>query len=264
MIGSLLKRAFFTAVGTVMIAPFVVIAGVSVNERRSLNFPPEGFNPSWYADLFLDHGWRSALLTSLGVALGAAVLSVLVAFPVAWFNWRYRTGFGRLVAGIGAMPFLLPPVITAVGFLSFFIMIGAYGELWTVIVAHAVFLVTLPIVTLSLGFEEIDDSLVEASRSMGADEWTLLRTVVLPMIRPYLVSGFAFVFVISLNEYIIATMTVGAVTETLPMKIFNALRYGYTPVMAAASVVFVAATVLIFALVAWFGDLPKLMGARKS
>jgi putative spermidine/putrescine transport system permease protein len=258
-----MTRLFFWAVGIVIVAPFIVIAGVSVNERRSLNFPPEGFNLAWYAELFVDTGWRSALLTSVGVAFAAAALAVAVALPVAWFNWRYKTGFGRAVVAVGAMPFLLPPVITAVGFLSFFIMIGAYGYLWTVIVAHAVFLVTLPIITLSLGFEDIDESLVDASRSMGADEWTLTRTLVLPMIRPYLVSGFAFVFVISLNEYIIATMTVGAVTETLPMKIFNTLRYGYTPVMAAASVVFVATTVLIFALVARFSDLPKLMGARQ-
>lgn len=259
----MLQRLFFWGIGIIVMAPFVVILGVSVNERRSLSFPPEGFNIAWYGELFTDDGWRSALLTSIWVALGAALLAVIVAFPIAWFNWRYKTGFGSVVAGLGAMPFLLPPVITAVGFLGFFIMLGAYGYLWTVIVAHAVFLVTLPIVTLSLGFDEIDESLVDASRSMGADEWALMRTVVLPMIRPYLISGFAFVFVISLNEYIIATMTVGAITETLPMKIFNALRYGYTPVMAAASVVFVAATVLIFALVAWFGDLPKLMGAQR-
>jgi putative spermidine/putrescine transport system permease protein len=131
-------------------------------------------------------------------------------------------------------------------------------------VAHAVFLVTLPLVSLTLGFNSIDPALVEAARSMGADDRTVLRTVVLPMVRPYLISGFAFVFVISLNEYIVAAMTMGAVMETLPMKIFNALRYGYTPVMAAASVLFVAVTVLILSLVAWFGDLPRLLGAVRK
>ncbi|MCT4371363.1 ABC transporter permease [Yangia mangrovi] len=263
-LGKILSTLFFWIVGIVTIAPFVVIAGVSVNERKSLTFPPEGFNLGWYADLFLDAEWRAPLMTSLSIAICASLLAVLIAFPVAWFNWRYRTGFGKLVAGLGAMPFLLPPVITAMGFLTFFIILGYYGEFWTVVVAHAIFLVTLPLVSLSLGFEDIDTSLVEASRSMGASEATVLRTVVLPMIRPYVISGFCFVFVISLNEYIIAVMTVGAVFETLPMKIFNALRYGYTPVMAAASVVFVASTVLIFSLVAAFSDLPKLLGARSK
>src|SRR3546814_3077112 len=67
---------------------------------------------------------------------------------------------------------------------------------------------------------------------MGANDRTVFRTVVVPLILPYLVSGYAFAFVLSLNEYIIAYMTVGFTLETLPIKIFNALRYGYTPTMA--------------------------------
>jgi putative spermidine/putrescine transport system permease protein len=83
----------------------------------------------------------------------------------------------------------------------------------------------------------------------------------LPLIRPYMVSGFAFAFVLSLNEYIVAYMTVGFTMETLPIKIFNALRYGYTPTMAAVAVLFVLLAAVIFGLVARFGDLPRLLGA---
>jgi putative spermidine/putrescine transport system permease protein len=96
---------------------------------------------------------------------------------------------------------------------------------------------------------------------MGADDRTVLRTVVAPLIRPYVISGFAFAFVLSLNEYIITYMTVGFTMETLPVKIFNALRYGYTPTMAAIAVLFVAVAALVFGLIARFGDLPKLLGA---
>ncbi len=97
---------------------------------------------------------------------------------------------------------------------------------------------------------------------MGADDRTIFRTVVLPLIAPYLVSGYAFAFVLSLNEYIVAYMTVGFVMETLPIKIFNALRYGYTPVMASVTILFVAIAATVFGLVARFGDLPKLLGAN--
>ena len=81
------------------------------------------------------------------------------------------------------------------------------------------------------------------------------------MVRPYLISGFAFSFVISLNEYIIAYMVSGFTVETLPIKIFNALRYGYTPVMASVIIVFVALAVMVFSLIGRFGDLPRLLGA---
>ena len=96
---------------------------------------------------------------------------------------------------------------------------------------------------------------------MGADDRTVLKTVVLPLILPYLVSGYAFAFVLSLNEYIVAYMTVGFTIETLPIKIFNALRYGYTPTMASVSVFFVAIAALVFGLIARFGDIRRLLGA---
>ena len=148
---------------------------------------------------------------------------------------------------LGLAPFLLPPVITALGFLTFWATLGAYGQPWTAMVSHAIFFVTLPLVTLTLGFASIDRALVEAAATMGANDRTILRTIVLPLIRPYLISGFAFAFVLSLNEYIVAYMAVGFTMETLPIKIFNSLRYGYTPTMAAVSVLFVAAAAVIFA-----------------
>ncbi len=86
----------------------------------------------------------------------------------------------------------------------------------------------------------------------------------LPLILPYLVSGYAFAFVLSLNEYIVAYMTVGFTMETLPIKIFNALRYGYTPTMASVTIFFVAIAALVFGLIASFGDIRRLLGAMSS
>src|SRR3546814_21019849 len=89
---------------------------------------------------------------------------------------------------------------------------------WSSDVCSSDLFVTLPLVTLSLGFASIDRALVEAAATMGANDRTVFRTVVVPLILPYLVSGYAFAFVLSLNEYIIAYMTVGFTLETLPIK----------------------------------------------
>ena len=152
-------------------------------------------------------------------------------------------------------------MISALGFLSFWATIGVYGAPWTVVVSHAMFLVTLPLVTLTLGFASLDREIVEAATTMGANERLILRTIILPLMLPYILSGYAFVFVLSLNEYIVAYMVVGFTVETLPIKIFNALRYGYTPTMAGVTVLFAAAAAAVFTLVARFGDLPRLLGA---
>ncbi|HMA16328.1 MAG TPA: ABC transporter permease [Kiloniellaceae bacterium] len=256
-----LRRAYMTLIALFLLAPLVVVGGVSLNEKKTLLFPPEGFSLAWYGEIFADGAWRGALIASVALAALAAALAVAIAMPLSWFLWRRWAPWARVFQALGVAPFLLPPVITALGFLTFWATGGFYGQPWTAVISHAIFFVTLPLVTLSLGFASIDRALVEAAATMGADDRTVFRTVVVPLILPYLVSGYAFAFVLSLNEYIVAYMTVGFTLETLPIKIFNALRYGYTPTMAAVSIFFVAVAALVFGLIARFGDLPRLLGA---
>ena len=123
----------------------------------------------------------------------------------------------------------------ALAVLLLFSTIGMNGLLINVIIAHAMFLLALPLVTISLGLESVDRSVLEASQTMGA---------------PFAVAGFALCFVLSLNDQIIALTTVGFTVETLPIKIFKALRYGYTPVIASIAVVFMLINILVFSLTA--------------
>ena len=259
-----LRRLFFFVVGLFLALPLIVVAGVSINARQTLAFPPQGFSLSWYGQIFSNAEWRNALIASLTLAASSALLALLIALPLAWFLWRRVAPWANIFQLLGVAPFTLPPVITALGLLTFWATTGFYGQPWTAVISHGIFFVTLPLVTLSLGFSAIDRSLVEAAATMGADDGKIFRTVVLPLILPYLVSGYAFAFVLSLNEYIVAYMTVGFTMETLPIKIFNALRYGYTPTMAAVTVLFLVIAAVVFGLVARFGDLPKLLGAMSD
>jgi putative spermidine/putrescine transport system permease protein len=255
------RNLFMALVVLFMAAPLIVVAGVSLNAQRQLLFPPRGLSLGWYAELFREADWLGALTNSLIIAVVSAALAVSIAFPLAYFLWRYKVVYAQALYALGAAPFTLPPVITALGFLVFWISTGFYGSILATIVSHGIFFVTLPLVTISLGLESIDRQIVEASSTMGADDRTIFTTVVLPLVRPYLISGYAFAFVLSLNEYIVAYMVAGFTVETLPIKIFNSLRYGYTPVMASVAVFFVAIAAIVFGLIARFGDLPKLLGA---
>ncbi|RKF05558.1 ABC transporter permease [Oceaniradius stylonematis] len=264
MAGRILQHVFLGLVGLFLAMPLIVVAGVSVNEKKSLTFPPDGLSLAWYGELFTDPGWRGALVASLLLAAFAAALAVIIALPLAYFLWRRIAPWANVFRLLGVAPFILPPVITALGFLSFWATAGIYGQPVTAVISHAIFFVTLPLVTISLGFTTIDRALLEAAATMGADDRTIVRTIILPLIVPYIISGYAFAFVLSLNEYIIAYMTVGFTVETLPIKVFNALRYGYTPTMASASVVFVLLAALVFGLIARFGDIRRLLGAMRS
>ncbi len=261
---SRLGGAFVAVILGLLLAPLVVVAGVSLNGSQSLRFPPVDPSLRWYGALWSQSDWMAALGNSVLIAALAGVLAVAVALPLALHVWARDGVVARALQTLGVAPFMLPPVISALGFLVFWISIGMYGQMTATVISHAVFLVTLPLVTISLGLRGIDPALIEAARVMGASRGTVLRTVVLPLVLPYMISGYAFVFVLSLNEYIIAYMVAGFTVETLPIRIFNSLRYGYTPIMGVVSVLFVAVALLVFGLIGWFGNLPRLLGAERA
>ncbi|MEO6014709.1 MAG: ABC transporter permease [Devosia sp.] len=256
-----LRNGFLALVGMFLLLPLLIVVGVSVNAAKQLSFPPQGISLAWYGAIWSEPDWRLALQNSVLIGVCSAGLAVSIAMPLCYALWRRPGPLSRTVFSLGLAPLTLPPVILAIGFLTFWINVGGYGQIYATIIAHAIFLVTVPIVTIGLGYGAIDRHLVEAARTIGATDRAVFSTIVLPLIRPYIISGFAFAFVLSLNEYIIAYMVSGFTVETVPIRIFNAIRYGYTPIMASASVVFVLTSIIIFSLVARWGDLPKLLGA---
>ena len=243
------------------IAPIIVVIGVSFNAKKQLVFPPQGYSLRWYGEALLESDWLFAVGTSFTLAFGASLVALTLAFPLALYCWRRLGWQTRLLRGMGLLPFMLPPVVSALGFLVFWSSLGSYGKLHAAIMSHGVFLVTLPMVMILIGLDSIDRNLVDAARICGANRMRVYTTVVVPIIRPFLFFGFCFAFVLSFNEYIISFMLIGFTNETLPVKIFNSLRYGYTPIMAVVSTFFVLLTAGGLSLIAWFGDLPRLFGA---
>ena len=259
-----MKRIYLFAVAAWLIAPFVVVLGVSVGASKTITFPPEALSATWYQILATDPDWLRAIGNSLLIALLAATLATVVALAANYVLWRLDTGFARAVFALGLGPFLLPPIILALGASLFWAEVGWYGRMEATVVSHGIFLVTLPLVVLARGFAALTDEVVEAARTLGATPWQIFTTVVLPLITPYLVTGFALVAIISVNEYLIANMISGFVVETLPIKIFNNVRYGYSPVVASASMLFVGITVTVLLIVARLTDLLALLGAERK
>ena len=107
----------------------------------------------------------------------------------------------------------------------------------------------------------MDPSLREAAQTLGANPRTTFRTVTFPLLVPSMVTGYAAAFVLSLNEYIISFLVAGFTVETLPIKILNGLRYGFTPTIAAVTVVFIVIAATMFTLFAIFGNLMRFLGA---
>ncbi|TSD84722.1 ABC transporter permease [Mycobacterium sp. KBS0706] len=255
------RQAFLAVIAVFMAAPLVVVAGVSLNATRRMSFPPERFGWNWYEAFFSSPAWLSSLQWSLLIAAAAALVSTSIAVPVAYGIWRFNSRFSKLLSGIGALAFMLPPVVLAVVFMIFWGFIGHVGRVENTVLSHAVVLLALPLVTVSLGFQSIDRSLIEVAATMGATDNHVFRTVIAPIVMPYVLCGALFVFVLSINEYIIAYMVAGFAVETLPIKVFNSMRLGFEPTMCVGAVLFMLLGAGTFCLIARFGDLPKLLGA---
>jgi putative spermidine/putrescine transport system permease protein len=258
------KVAVVTFVILFLTAPLLVVLMASFNRNRYLDFPVEEYSTHWYSSLLTDGQWRAAVDNSLTIGVASATLAVLLALPLAYAVHTYRPRLSPALFGLGVLPFMLPPVISATGMLVFWNRVGHVGKIENVIVAHGVFFSTIPLITITLGLQAIDPAVGEAATTLGAPPRRRFRTVTLPLLLPSIVTGFVAAFVLSLNEYIIAFMVAGFSVETLPIKIFNSLRYGFTPTIAAVSVVFTLLSVVSLAVLARIGGLERLLGADLS
>ncbi|MDE1173605.1 MAG: ABC transporter permease subunit [Parvibaculaceae bacterium] len=244
--------------------PLIIVAGVSFNATRRMSFPPQQWSLHWYADFFGDPGWMGALELSLFVGVASALLAASAALPICYFGWKYMMRLTTVLTGLGSLPFMLPPIVLAVVFLVFWSLLGHVGQVEDLVIAHGIVFMQLPIAAMALGFRSIDRALIDAAGTLGARDEDVFRTIVLPIVLPYIVSGALFVFLLSLNEYIIAQMVVGFAMETLPVKIFNSLRTGFSPSMCVGAVLFMLVGLVGYSLIAWIGDLPKLLGSESA
>jgi len=241
---SVALRGYVALVTFFIAAPLAIIVAVSVTPSDFLTFPPGGFSLRWYVEFLTDPGWLAALANSLVIALGAALLSTSIGGSLAFALDRYGYGWSRLFGTLGVLPILVPPVIIAVAFLVFFLEIGLAGSRFGIVVAHGIFYSPFPFILISQGLDELD-TYEEAAMNLGATPTRTIRTITYPLLRTNVVSGALFAFILSLNEYIIAWLLSLFLVETIPIRIFNQLRYSYPPVIAAASVIFIALTVVV-------------------
>jgi len=256
---------FMGLAAVVILMPIVVVSAAALNGGRSMAFPPEDPTFDRFVEFFVSEPvWTNALMNSILVSFSAAALAVLIAWPVAYWLWRVNDGLSKLLAGLTAMPFALPPIVFGVGLGFLWSFVGGLGHIWAGVLSLAALFAALPLVTISIGLQSIDRAHLDAAATMGATERVTFRTIILPQTLPYTASGFFFALVLSFNEFIVMFFVSSSSYATVTLQIFNSLRNGFTPTMAVAAITFIAVSVIAFSLVARFGDLPRLMGADTS
>jgi spermidine/putrescine transport system permease protein len=241
-----------------MYLPILVLTFYSFNQSPySANW--QGFTLSWYAKFFSDARILSALqdsLTVAGAAVGiAAVLGTLMAVGLA----RYQFPGKGLYQGVAYLPLIIPDIAIAVATLVFLAVVAVPLSLWTIVAAHVVFCLAYVALVVSTRLTSVDSHLEEAALDLGATPAQAFVKVLLPELMPSIISGCLLAFVLSMDDFLIASFTAGNGAITLPMEIFSRIRTGVKPDINALSVVLILAS----GLVAFIAEYIRYQGTQK-
>lgn len=216
-------------------APLVVVAIVAFNPGTAVRFPPPGISVRWFVHIFQTESFVTGLVNSLELGILATATSMALGVPAALTLSRGRFAGRELLETAVLSPLSLPMIVLGVGLLSASSLVGLGLSFTALLGGHIV--ITLPYVlrtTLAV-YRGIDPALEEAARVHGATPWRAFRRVTLPLLRPGLMAGGIFAFLISFDNVPVSIFLTRSDTTTLPVAILSYLAYNLDPSVAAIS-----------------------------
>lgn len=239
--------------------PILVLVAYSFNTSK-LNIVWEGFTFRWYGELWGNTPLIRSLTNSLIIAAAATVLSVLIGTTGAWLLHRYRYRFARSIQALVCLPMVMPEIVMGVSLLIFFTVTQVELGHATVVMAHTTFCFPFVLVAVQARLQGLDPSLEEAALDLGATPWKAFWLVILPCLRPAVISGALMAFTLSMDELIISIFTAAPDSRTLPMQVFGMAKVGLNPMLNALSTIFIFTTIA-FVL---FSEHLRKLSARES
>jgi spermidine/putrescine transport system permease protein len=230
----------------VIYVPPLYLLAVSFNPALQPGLPAlSDVTLKWYVALAGERALLGALQQSLIIALLTAVLatSVALAAALAYFELhRNRTLWFLAVL----LPMFVPGVIQGLALSTIFTRMGIKASALTVVAGHLLWALPFAFIVILTSFSAVKRSYVMAADDLGAGRWQQFRDIILPLIRPGLVSAFIFSFLLSLNEFTRSFYLAGR-QNTLPVVLFGKMNAGASPTIYAMSgAIFLLSVVLVF------------------
>jgi ABC-type spermidine/putrescine transport system permease subunit II len=208
-----------------------------------------GFTSCWFSAGLHDPTYIPAILTSLQIAavasIIATVLGLCAALALARMRPRLRAPFDALVY----LTLVVPEIVIAVASLIFFVQARNYihafpplGKI-TILLGQVVFGASLTMLIIRARFVGMGDTLEEASYDLGSGPLATFRQVTLPRLMPAIIASFLLSFTFSFDDYVLPVFTNGT-TNTWPIVLYSAVRFGLTPSVNALATIMLAVTVL--------------------
>lgn len=228
-----------------LILPSLIAIPISFGDANQIVFPPKSFSFALFQRLFTEAGWRAAAWLSLRVAVWSTCLSLCLGIPAAFAISRGSFPGKRLLSLFLLSPIMVPHVSVALALYLYFIKVGIrHGEV-RLALGHVILTLPFVIVTALAGLRAIDPTLERSATIMGANQFTVLRRVTLPLLKPAVIGGGLFSFLISFDEVVISFFIRRAEYTTLPVKMFASIQWEVSPVLAAISTMLTVLSVVI-------------------
>jgi putative spermidine/putrescine transport system permease protein len=247
--GRLAYLALNAGVVFFLLLPIAIIVVFALNPTPYIAFPPVGVSLRWFAKFFSSPDFMNSLWLSLRVAAVVVVLATVVGALAALAIARGNLPGARLMTAAFLSPLMLPAILTGLALFQVFMLAGIGRPLWGLVVGHTLVAVPYVLRTTLAVLHDFDRRIEEAAAVLGAPPPRVFREVTLPLIRPCVMAGGIFAFIVSFDQFPISLFLVVPNGETLPVVLFNYIRFDLDGAIAAASVVSIAlALVVVFAL----------------
>ena len=232
-----------------IVLPYASLLAVSLSKSWGLEFWKNLTLHNYKFVLFEYDVTRRAIANSLILATLAATFAVILGAIIGWIDLRTKLPGRRLLDYASLIPLGLPGIVMAVALIQFWLAmpLALYGTLTILLLAYTGRYIPLGVRAANASLRQIDSSLEESARILGASWGMTMREVTLPLIRPGLFAGWLLVFVPAIQELSASILLFSSNSITLAVAVYNLYETGYTEPVAALAII----NVMIIAAAIW-------------
>jgi putative spermidine/putrescine transport system permease protein len=240
-----------------ILSPIWITIVVSLNAGNYIVFPPKGISLKWYQAFFTDYQWMMVFKNSLMIALPTMLFSTAVGVAAALGYMKHRFRGRNVINLLIMMPFLVPGILIGISLLMFAHRIGLAGTYAVVVAGHSLWGIPTVFLLVQAVLAGYDFNVEDAARDLGATPIKTFFLITLPRIKIGVFTAMIFSFITSFGEFSIALFLTAPDTMTMPVQIWNSLKYEVSPIVASVS------TVMILTTLVGIGIAAKFIGVKK-
>ena len=224
--------------------PILYIIVFSFNDSRSLT-KFSGFSLRWYEKMFADSTMMEAVLYTVIIALIATVVSTVVGTITAIGLSKSRKVVQKMVERINDLPVMNPDIVTAISLLMFFSVLTVKKGFGTLLIAHIMFCIPYVMLSVTPKLRSLDPNLIDAAMDLGATPFQALTKVIVPQIKPGIVSGALIAFTMSFDDFVISYFTTGNGVSNISILVYTMSKRVNPSINALSTIVILLITLAL-------------------